>query len=101
VGALRAESGHDPRDPQDHALLIGDEHMVGLRTLGIRGEQEKAAPEERMGRVSDFDLDPFLLCEGGWVIEWGIKVIDRSTTLTIHGCWTCCDCASMTGPFSA
>jgi hypothetical protein len=46
--------------------------MVGLRTLGIGRAQEKSAPKERMGGVGHFDLDPFLLGEGGWVIERGI-----------------------------
>jgi hypothetical protein len=42
-----------------------------------------------MGRVGDFNVQPLLLCEGGWVIERGMKVIDPSTT------WTGAICGSL------
>jgi hypothetical protein len=52
--------------------------MVGLRTLGIGGAQEKATPKERRGGVADFDLDVLRLGHGGWVVERGINLCARS-----------------------
>jgi hypothetical protein len=77
---LRGEIGRGSRDTQDHELLIGDEHMICLRTLGIRGAQEKSAAKKRMGGVGDFDLDVRRLGHGRWVVERGIKVCARSIT---------------------
>jgi hypothetical protein len=42
--------------------------------------------KEWMGRVGDFDIDLLLLWEDGWVIERGIKVMDRSIVLTGLDC---------------
>jgi hypothetical protein len=76
---LREEVGHSARDAEDHPLLIRDEHMLCLRPLGRGGTQRETTPKKGMGWVGDLNVDPFLLCEGGWVIERGIKVIDPST----------------------
>ena len=89
AGWLREEIGHGARDAEDHPLLIRDEHMICLRLLGRGGTQRETTPKEGVGRVGDLDVDPLLLCEGGWVIERGIKVIDRSTTLTMTFSWNC------------
>jgi hypothetical protein len=73
---LREEVGHSAREAEDHPLLIRDEQMLGLRPLGRGGTQRETTPKEGVGGIDNFDLDPFLLCEGGWVIERGITVID-------------------------
>ena len=83
AGGLREETGHSARDAEDHPLLIRDEHMLCLRLLGQGGTQREPTPKEGVGGIGDFDLDPFLLCEGRWIIERGIKVIDPLTTSTI------------------
>lgn len=82
AGWLREEIGHGPWEAEDHPLLIRDEQMICLRLLGIGGTQREMTPKQGVGRVGDLDLDPFLLCEGCWVIERGIKVIDPSIIST-------------------
>ena len=59
--------------------------MICLRTLGIRGAQEKSAAKKRMGGVGDFDLDVRRLGHGGWVVERGINpttLLDLALGLT-------------------
>ena len=58
--------------------MIRDKHMIRLRPLGRGGTQRETIPKEWVGRVGDFAVAPLLLCEGGWGIERGMKVIDRS-----------------------
>jgi hypothetical protein len=57
--------------------------MIRLRPLERGGTQRETTPKEWVGRVGDFDVDLLLLWQDGWVIERGIKVIDRSTTSTM------------------
>ena len=82
---LREEIGHGPRNAEDHTLLIGNEHMIRLRPLERGGTQRETTPKEWVGRVGDFDVDLLLLWEDGWIIERGIKVIDRSTPYRTGG----------------
>jgi len=56
--------------------------MIRLRPLQRGGTQRETTPKEWVGRVGDFDVDLLLLWEDGWVIERGIKVIDRSRIST-------------------
>jgi len=42
----------------------------------VNREQRKATPEKRMGRVSNFDFG-YILSQ--WVVEAGIRLMDRST----------------------
>jgi len=51
---------------------------------GTDGQDGKAAPEKGMGRVCDLDLGHSLL---QWVIEGGIKLMDRSITSRTNGYW--------------
>jgi hypothetical protein len=52
-------------------------HPVGARA---GREQREAAPEERMGGIGDLDFRRVVYW---WVVDRGIKVLDRSTTSTM------------------
>lgn len=46
---------------EDHVLAVGDQHILCGRALWGRGEEPKALPKERMGRVDDLDLGQLVL----------------------------------------
>jgi hypothetical protein len=90
---MREEIGHGPRNAEDHTLLISDEHMIRLRPLERGGTQRETTPKEWVGRVGDFDVDLLLLWQDGWVIERGIKVIDRLTISIMQHCFNGFQCS--------
>ena len=68
-------------NPQHHRVAVGDEeiaHAVGARA---GREQCKAAPEEGMGGIGDFDFRRIVY---QWVVDRGIKVCGRSTELIMQ-----------------
>src|SRR5919198_2618594 len=70
-------------NPQDHGVAVGDKDIAHAVRARTSREQCKTAPEERMGGISDLDFRQVVY---RWVIDRGIKMFDRSTTLIIR-CW--------------
>ena len=69
---------------QHHDVALGHEDIACA--VGVRAgrEQCKAAPEERMGGIGDFDFRRIVY---EWVVDRGIKVCGRSTESTTMLYW--------------
>jgi len=72
----RDQTGGRLGNPQHHGVAVGDEDIA--HTVGARAGREprKAAPEERMAGVGDFDFRQVVY---RWVVDRGIKVCGPST----------------------
>jgi hypothetical protein len=70
------QAGRGDGDAELHRVAIGHEHECGVSWLTGDGDDGEAAAEERMGRVSYFDL---LGRELGRVVDGGIKAWLRLT----------------------
>src|SRR5215510_8434797 len=79
-----AQTGSGVGKTQHHGVAVGHEDRA--YTVGARAgrEQCKAAPEERMGGIGDFDFRRIVY---QWVVDRGMKVFDSSTASATHGYW--------------
>src|SRR5215510_8407682 len=69
---------------QHHGVAVSHEDIACAVGARAGREQCKAAPEERMGGIADFDFRRIVY---EWVVDWGIKVCSRSTNSAMTGCW--------------
>src|SRR6266436_7565417 len=72
---------------QDHGVAVGDKEIAHAVRAWASREQHKTAAEERMAGVCDLDFCQ-VVCR--WVVDRGIKVFGRLTTLLMARCWPNC-----------
>src|SRR5262252_3522183 len=72
---------------QHHGVAVGHEDIAYAVGARAGREQCKAAPEERMGGIGDFDFRRIVY---EWVVDRGIKVCGRSIGSTIRHSWRKC-----------
>ena len=63
---------------QHHGVTVGDEDIAHIVRAWAGREQRKAAPEERMGGISDLDFRRVVY---RWVVDRGIKMYGRMFVL--------------------
>src|SRR5215831_9601941 len=70
------QTGGDVGQTQHHGVTVGDKDIAHTVRARAGREQRKAAPEERMGGISDLDFRRIVY---RWVVDRGIKMYGRWT----------------------
>src|SRR6266446_3719470 len=82
-----AQTGSGVGKTQYHGVAVGHEDIAYAVGARAGREQCKAAPEERMGGIGDFDFRRIVY---EWVVDRGIKVCSRSIGSIIRHSWRKC-----------